>query len=289
MEDVANGGLQCRQRLGLGGDVPLCNSYGLYDVGYEGGFDFNQNLGSDGANGYNTPATQGFSGGTPTVGATANLDPRSVPLAVATLDQFYSAGGTLPIVFQSSGNLNSWAVAVPTYFNWDTPKLQAAAAVEQSLPPTGALPVNWSSHWFGVPVGNPGNLQMYGTVLQNGPLTYVNGSGGSVGWGASNCLSAVMNVPAATAGNPTTVSAELVSTLVGGNGPRDRSDFGRHGQRRRLRPTTSRCWSIISVSSSPTSGDVIMQETVGGTGVSVKVGGVAVPTPYMRKLRRACY
>ena len=65
----------------------------------------------------------------------ANLDPRTEGLAIGTLDQFYEDGGTLPIVFKSTGNPNSWGVAVPTYFNDDTPKVQGAAAVEASLPP----------------------------------------------------------------------------------------------------------------------------------------------------------
>ena len=69
----------------------------------------------------------------------ANLDSRTVALAIDTLDQFYSDGGTLPIVFESSGNLNSWAVAAPNYFSYSTPKQQAAAAVEASLPPAPAL------------------------------------------------------------------------------------------------------------------------------------------------------
>ena len=49
--------------------------------------------------------------------------------------QFYAAGGTLPIVFESTGNINSWAVAAPYYFDWDTPKIQAAASVEQTAQP----------------------------------------------------------------------------------------------------------------------------------------------------------
>ena len=43
---------------------------------------------------------KGYSSGTPNVGMEANLDPRTVALAIATLDQFYQDGGTLPIVFE---------------------------------------------------------------------------------------------------------------------------------------------------------------------------------------------
>ncbi len=120
-------------------DVVLCLLYGLYDVGYEGGFDFNQNLDSGDVNGYSEMGNKGYSSSTPNVGEMANLDPRSEALAVSTLDQFYSDGGTLPIVFESSGNPNSWAVAAPNYFSYSTPKQQAAAAVEASLPPAPAL------------------------------------------------------------------------------------------------------------------------------------------------------
>ena len=56
-------------------------------------------------------------------------------LAIATLDQFYEDGGTLPIIYQGFGNINSWAVTAPTYFNIGTPKVQGSEAVEGSLPP----------------------------------------------------------------------------------------------------------------------------------------------------------
>ena len=113
-------------------DVDLALEYGLSDVGYEGGYFFNQNLTY---NGYANIGLVGYSSNVPNVGMYANLDPRTEQLAVDTLDEFYSAGGTLPIVFESSGNINSWAVAAPTYFDWDTPKLQAAASVEQTPQP----------------------------------------------------------------------------------------------------------------------------------------------------------
>ena len=114
-------------------DVNLALEYGLYDVGYEGGFDFNQNeSGWNDINGYRDMAFTGYSSSVPNVGAYANLDPRAEQLAIATLDQFYAAGGTLPVVFESAGNINSWAVTAPNYFDTDTPKVQAAASVEQT-------------------------------------------------------------------------------------------------------------------------------------------------------------
>ena len=120
-------------------DVALCLEYGLYDVGYEGGFDFNQNLDTGDANGYSEMGAKGYSSGTPNVGEMANLDPRTEALAVATLDEFYSYGGTLPIEFESSGNDNSWAIAAPNYFDDGTPKQQAVASVAASLPPSPAV------------------------------------------------------------------------------------------------------------------------------------------------------
>ena len=117
-------------------DVALALQYNLHDVGYEGGYLFDQNMaGYMAQDGYASIAWEGYSSSVPNVGMYANLDPRTEPLAIASLDAFYAAGGTLPIVFESSGNINSWAVAAPTYFNWDTPKLQAAASVEQTSHP----------------------------------------------------------------------------------------------------------------------------------------------------------
>ena len=69
----------------------------------------------------------------------ANLDSRTEALAIGTIDQFYDDGGTLPVVFESSHNINSWGVAAPTFFNDNTPKQQAAASIEALLPPTSAL------------------------------------------------------------------------------------------------------------------------------------------------------
>ena len=127
-------------RLNIGSDIQsdvnLAVQFGLHDVGYEGGYDFNQNQsGYLDLNGYRDMHQRGFSSSVPNVGMYANLDPRTEQLAIDTLDEFYAAGGTLPIVFESSANTNSWAVAAPNYFDWSTPKLQAAAAVEESAQP----------------------------------------------------------------------------------------------------------------------------------------------------------
>src|SRR5262249_15830317 len=121
--------------------------YGLHEVSYEGGFHFQQNAGYDALNGYQAMGSRGYSSGTPNVGMYASLDPQTEPLAIAALDQFYAAGGTLPIVFESTGNINSWAVAAPDYFNWNTPKQQAAASGEQALqaPTFGLTPGQWAT------------------------------------------------------------------------------------------------------------------------------------------------
>ena len=113
-------------------DVALALQYGLHDIGYEGGFLFDQNQsGYLDPNGYAALGSRGWSSSVPNVGMYANLDPRTLQLAISAFNQFYDDGGTLAIVFESSANINSWAVAAPTYFNWNTPKLQAAEAVEE--------------------------------------------------------------------------------------------------------------------------------------------------------------
>jgi hypothetical protein len=117
-------------------DVKVAVQYGIYDVGYEGGYYFDQNLsGYLASDGYQSMGSRGFSSSVPNVGTYAGLDPRTEQLAIDTIQQFYAAGGTLPMVFESTGNTNSWALATPTYFNWNTPKQQAAAAVEQAPHP----------------------------------------------------------------------------------------------------------------------------------------------------------
>jgi hypothetical protein len=116
-------------------DVATDLSYGLHHVSYEGGYEFNQNLGFDDSNGYADMGARGYSSNTPNVGAYANLDPRAEQLAINALQGYYTSGGDLPIEYESSGNINSWAVASPTYFTWNTPKLQAVASVEQTQRP----------------------------------------------------------------------------------------------------------------------------------------------------------
>ena len=195
--------------LDLMSDVALCQQWGLSDVGYEGGFDFNQCLGLDDSNGYDDMGEKDYSGDVPNVAMEANLDPRAVAVVMGTLDQFYNAGGTLPIVYESTGNINSSSVAVPTYYNYDTPKQQAAATVETSLPPTGTLPANWSSTFFGgTSLGSPpGNSAFDGTT------TTLRGTGGQVDYGGNSALADLTNVS-----GDTTLIAKMVSTQVGGSG-----------------------------------------------------------------------
>ena len=117
-------------------DVFVALQFGLHDVGYEGGFDFNQNLSSEWSlNAFQSIDNTGYSSSIPNVGESASLDPRTVPLAIETLNEFFDAGGTVAVVEESSANINSWAVSAPDYFNWDTAKLKAVASVEQTAQP----------------------------------------------------------------------------------------------------------------------------------------------------------
>jgi hypothetical protein len=122
--------------LNISGEIQLDDNlaleYGMSEVGYEGGYYFDGNLS---VNGYAGVGGGAYSSAIPNVDMYANLDPRTEQLAVDTLDEFYSAGGTLPIMFESSFNPNSWALAAPYYFDWDTPKVQAAVSVEQAAQP----------------------------------------------------------------------------------------------------------------------------------------------------------
>lgn len=124
-------------------DADLASRYGIYTVGYEGGFDFNQNQAAYlSPLGYQNMGSRGFSSNVPNVGMYANLDPRAQELAVRTLKQYFAAGGRLAIVFQSAGNPNSWAVAAPYYSDWETPKQKAVAHVagESQAPSYGLNP-----------------------------------------------------------------------------------------------------------------------------------------------------
>jgi len=157
-------------------DVNICQQYGLLDVGYEGGFDFNQNLDNgdnsgQGVNGYSEMGTKGYSMPAANVGEEANLDSRTVPLAEAAIDQFYLYGGTLPIEFESSGNDNSWAVAAPTYFNTNTPKQQAVNAVEQGLPPAAKLGITVPATLTPLNKGQDYN-DSYGTLQTGGWISW---------------------------------------------------------------------------------------------------------------------
>lgn len=117
-------------------DTDICLQFGLHDVGYEGGADFSQNLGF----GYSSMGNAGYSSVIPNVAMYANLDPRFTSIAIQTLNQFFQDGGSLPIIYQSVGNVNSWGVIAP---DLNTalgqinliPKVEAVIDVGQSLPP----------------------------------------------------------------------------------------------------------------------------------------------------------
>ncbi len=207
-KDAAAQGVK-NNTLDLMSDVALCQEWGLYDVGYEGGFDFNEDKGLDDSNGYDDLGEKGDSSAVPNVGAMANLDPRTTALAITTLDQFYSAGGALPMVFDSSNQINGWAVAAPTYYSYNTPKQQAAATVEASLPPTSSLPANWSSTFFGgTSLGSPpGNSAFDGTTWT------LRGTGGQVDSTGNSALAVLTTVS-----GDTTLIAKMVSTQAGGAG-----------------------------------------------------------------------
>jgi hypothetical protein len=139
-------------------DIRLASTYGLKEVGYEGGFFFDGNQANTG---YGDMAVKGYSVAVPTVGLYANLDPRTQALAETTMQQFFSSGGTIAFVFEATGNLNSWAVAGPSYFDINTPKLTAVDDYSQSIhPPTyGASPgTKYSTYWLGNQSGYPSSL-----------------------------------------------------------------------------------------------------------------------------------
>ena len=97
-------------------DVDICVQFGLHHVGYEGGFDF-----GDGGN-HATAAQQ-----------QASNDMRIIPYMQQTVDQYFRAGGSLPIAME-------WAIIDGV---WDTPpyapappKLQAYLNVQNAVPAT---------------------------------------------------------------------------------------------------------------------------------------------------------
>ncbi len=168
-------------------DVAIEQQYGLHDVGYEGGYTFAQNIENSTPvngifNGYLNMGNDGYSSSTPNVGMYANLDPRTKQLAIDILDEFYNAGGTLPLVASAVANINTWAVAAPTYYNWDTPKLQAAVAVEQSAqhPTSGAvagqLATSIATTLDSGPLSSGNRIESIG-VDKGGPVDTLNDAG----------------------------------------------------------------------------------------------------------------
>ena len=156
-------------------DVLIDLQFGLHDVGYEGGFDFNQNLGNDDINGYSDMRARGYSSAAPNVAMYANLDPRAQQLAINTIDQFYQDGGALPFLYESTGNNNSWAVVAPGLYSaldetTSVPKVEAVVTVGQSLPPapTDGAPAPGPG---GAPVIQDGGFANP-NVVGNGNYTY---------------------------------------------------------------------------------------------------------------------
>lgn len=144
-------------------DVKLSLRHGLRSVGYEGGFDFDQNLGSyQSQNGYHDMGYRGFSSAVPNVGMYANLDRRTKSLALNAFQEYFNAGGNLAIIFESSGNVNSWAVAAPTYYDFSTPKFQEMACCQWAdHPPTyGLQPGQWGTYglWWLAPGSEINNV-----------------------------------------------------------------------------------------------------------------------------------
>jgi hypothetical protein len=111
----------------LQGDMDILAQFGLHHVGYEGGFDF-----GDGGNNSTDGQQQ------------ASNDARIEPYVRQTLDQYFQAGGSLPIAMLQTGGpygyAMEWAV---TDGIWDTPpyapappKLQAYLDAQDDLPAT---------------------------------------------------------------------------------------------------------------------------------------------------------
>jgi hypothetical protein len=94
-------------------DKTLINKYNLGDlVGYEGGWDFNQNITNNSANAYTiNMGGSGYSSNVPNVGYYANLDSRNTALCQAIYNQFFTSGGSYPFIYQAIDNPNSWGVS----------------------------------------------------------------------------------------------------------------------------------------------------------------------------------
>jgi len=94
-------------------DKALITKYNLGElVGYEGGWDFNQNITNDDSKAYTiTQGNSGYSSNVPNVGYYANLDPRNTAFCQATYDQFFASGGNYPFIYQAIDNPNSWGVS----------------------------------------------------------------------------------------------------------------------------------------------------------------------------------
>jgi hypothetical protein len=100
-------------------NAAICVSFGLEDVGYEGGFDFGNS-----GNGQ-TPAQN-----------SASTNTSITPYVTETLDQFFAAGGNMAIVYNGIDDTGAaeWPVLTNVYAGV-TPKLQGYINEAQTLPP----------------------------------------------------------------------------------------------------------------------------------------------------------
>lgn len=102
-------------------EVNWARAYGLKTVGYEGGFSV----------GYDSPSP---------VAMAANVDPRVQQYTLKTIQDYYAAGGDLPIVFNASfGGYSVVANSIYGYAsieNQNTPKLAGYADAMNAMPPT---------------------------------------------------------------------------------------------------------------------------------------------------------
>jgi hypothetical protein len=110
-------------------DVDRLAQLGLHHVGYEGGFDFGTTDGEQ----------------------QASNDSRIIPYVQQTLNQYFQAGGSLPIVFMATGGAYGFSDRWATIDGiWDEPpyapappKLQGYLDSEANLPAPVAAPAAW--------------------------------------------------------------------------------------------------------------------------------------------------
>ena len=179
-------------------------AYGLKTVGYEGGFE--------------------VGGDSPTAASmAANVDLRVQQDTAATLDEYLSSGGTLPIVFNAAGG--AYAVAMtspygsPNVYDQSTPKMAAYQAAEAALP----VPV---SNATTVPATlTPSNLTLF--LSDSDGKTYADTAGdidlnsGWINWNVIIPSSGTYTLAATTTGSGSSyviLADEVTVALVASNG-----------------------------------------------------------------------